>query len=671
VGFLAPGFLLGALAVGLPLYLHWLRRQSSNPLPFSSIMLFERRQHGSARPRQLRYWLLLSARLAVLLLLAAAFAEPYVQRPPTAGATREKLLLVAIDDSFSMRAGTRMADAKRAALETLAARRSADRAQILVLDSQVSVLTQPIQDARALRAAVEGVHAGDARSSFGVLAAVVRAIARDERVPIELHLFSDLQKTSMPPSFTEMAMPANVRLTLHRVGQVPEPNWTVDSVAISGQVADLRNSRIQAVIAGNATPAATRLVSFLVNGKIIATQRVDVPASGRATAQIDLPQVPHGFNRCSVRIDAADALAADDEYWYVIARSDPQHGLFVHQSADTRSPLYFDTALSSASDPVAVLDKVTPEASANIDPSQYAFVVLSDVASLPDMFTSRLLQYARRGGSVMITLGAVAAQQPQIPLFGGAIAAAHNYSREAQRFTSVLETDRSYAAVGPVTDWEGVRFYYATSVDSSGARVVARLADQTPLLLEKPVGEGRVVLLTSGLDNLTNDLPLHPVFVAFAQRMVRYLTGSEAPRRALLVGDTIELRRARERAVGVELIDPLGERPLSLREATVAQSYQLTHAGFYELHLGNGRQDLVAANVDRRESDLAPIPEDTLALWRGGAEAPLPMPEPSASATSSATVRDLWWYAAVLLLAAVLLESLASSRYLGTLRDEP
>ena len=40
--------------------------------------------------------------------------------------------------------------------------------------------------------------------------------------------------------------------------------------------------------------------------------------------------------------------------------------------------------------------------------------------------------------------------------------------------------------------------------------MAARLTDGTPLLLEKQIGEGHVLLFTSGLENLTNDLPLHP-----------------------------------------------------------------------------------------------------------------------------------------------------------------
>ena len=69
--------------------------------------------------------------------------------------------------------------------------------------------------------------------------------------------------------------------------------------------------------------------------------------------------------------------------------------------------------------------------------------------------------------------------------------------------------------------------------------------------------------------------------------------------------------------MGVEVVDPDGRRPLSLKEATTAQSYQLTQAGFYQLRLANGRQDLIGVNADRRESDLDVIPDETLALWRG------------------------------------------------------
>jgi len=207
MGFLAPAFLFGALAVGVPLYLHLLRRNTSIPLPFSSLMFFEKQAPNAVRRRRLRHWLLLALRLAVLLFLALAFAEPYLTRA-LPGVAPEKLLLVAIDDSFSMRAGTRLEDAKRQALELLSAKRAGDRAQVLSLEARVHLLTQTTQDMRTLRDAVNGIQPGDSRTNYGTLVSVVKSISENEHVPVEVHLFSDLQKTAMPASFSELTLPS-------------------------------------------------------------------------------------------------------------------------------------------------------------------------------------------------------------------------------------------------------------------------------------------------------------------------------------------------------------------------------------------------------------------------------------------------------------------------------
>ena len=681
MGLLAPGFLLGALAVAVPLYLHLLRRNTSTPLPFSSLMFFERRPQSAVQRRRLRYWLLLALRLAVLLLLALAFAEPYLSRA-LAGVVPEKLMLIVIDDSFSMRTGMRLEAARRQALELLGQRRSADRAQVIELGAQVHVLTQATRDARDLRDAVASIQMGDSRASFGTLATVIRSIADNERVPLDVHLFSDLQRTAMPPSFAEMALPEKVTLQIHDVAGPPAANWTVESVAAPRQVWDPRTVHIQAVVAGYGTPAATRTVSFIVNGKTVSTQRVAVPASGRATVEVNSLDLPFGLSRGSVKIDAADALAADDEFLFVIERSDRKRGLFIYQASDNRSPLYFGQALTSAAQSAVTLDKVSVDRIAAVDPTQYAFIVVSDVESLPAAFADRLLQYVRRGGSVLVALGTVAGQQRQIPLYGGSIISLHHYSRDAERFTGVGEANTTYPAAGSAEEWEGARFFYAAAVDEGGARVEVRLQDRTPLLLEKAVGEGRVLLFTSGFDNLTNDLPLRPVFVAFVDRAVRYLTGGEVGSSSQRVDDLLQLRTAREdAAVGVEVIEPSGRRGLSLQESASARSYPLSRTGFYALRLANGRQDLVAANPDRRESDLTPIPADVLALWRGGSSGTGPAAATPAAATEpasavaappSGTMRNsLWWYAIVLLLVLALAESAVGSGYLGTLRDEP
>jgi hypothetical protein len=627
VGFLAPAFLLGALAVGLPLYLHLLRRSTSTQQPFSSLMFFELRQPSSTQRRRLRYWLLLTLRIVLVLLMALTFANPYINRLIAAGSA-DKLTLIVVDNSFSMRAGTRLADAKSQALALLSARA---RTQIVELGSQARLLTQPTQDTRILRAAIEGIQPGDSRGSFAVLATAVRSIVDSEHTPVDVHLFSDLQKTNMPPNFAEMALPRGATLVLHPISNTAAPNWAVESVNVAPLVWDPHTTHVQAVVAGYGTAPVNRTVSFTVDGKTLATRQVEIPASGRVTAEIDSLELPYGFSRGSVKIDAADSLAADDEYVFAIERADRKRGLLVYQPSDTQSPLFFGDAVTAAAQSAVLLDRLPVDRAASVDPSTYAFVVISDVVALPSAFASKILDYVNRGGNVLMAVGTAASQQRELPIFGGSIIGTRHYAREAEH----------YAAVS-AEEWEGVRFYYATAVDEKGAKVTLRLQDGTPLLLEKQVGAGRVMVFASGFDNLTNDLPLHPVFVALVDGMVRHLSGNDERSGPHLVDDMI---------------------------AVQSGTQQLSRRGFYEAHLANGRQELVAINVDRRESDLAPIPADVLALWRGSGVSEVFAPTKGVQVTT--VPHSVWWYAMFGVLVAALLESFVGGRYLATLRDEP
>ena len=115
-------------------------------------------------------------------------------------------------------------------------------------------------------------------ASWGALSAPLTETVRG---PIDLHLFSDMQRTAMPANFADMVLPGNVTLLLHPVakGAAP-PNWTVESVDAPAELSDPKDpkrSRVQAVVAGFGTPAATKTVSLVVNGKVIATQQSRCP----------------------------------------------------------------------------------------------------------------------------------------------------------------------------------------------------------------------------------------------------------------------------------------------------------------------------------------------------------------------------------------------------------
>ena len=670
MGLFAPWFLAAAAGVALPLYLHLLKKHNRPPKPVPSLMLYESRVVSSTKHRRLDHILLLSLRLLLLLSLILAFANPFVNRDSAALASNRLVLLV-IDNSFSMRAGTRLADAKDAAMSVLAGKGAA-RAQVAAFGSQLRLMTQPIEDQSALRAAVQSIQPGDGHGTFGELARAVRATAAAVHTPIELHVFSDMQRGDLAATFSDMALPGNVKVLTHAVVSKAQPNWTVESVDAPGEVwgKDAKPVHVQAVIAGYGTAAAQRTVSLVVNGKTTATKTVAVPANGRATVDFPTLEVPYGFNRCEVKIDSADGFSADDLHRFAVERSDPQKVLLIHSYGDNRSPLYIGAALSAAAQSAFLLESINVNEAADRQPSNYAFIILSDLNSLPSLLENSLTQYVRSGGSLLIAAGTAAGARSQIPIFGAHIAQTRDYSRVPDRYMAVGSSDSSSPAVSKANGWPGVKFFYALDVDPGDSRVIVRLGDQTPLLLEKRIGEGRVMLLTSGLDNLTNDFPLAPAFVPFIEQTARYLAGSERQGGARSVDAFLELRNAKEQAQGVEVTDPEGKRPLTLGEAASAQSFQLTEAGYYQLRLANGRQNEVGVNPDPKESNLDVIPQDVLALWQGnGSASSQDAAAPNQSAPSKVP-QSLWWYVMLFGLAAAVAESVLASRYLGTQREE-
>jgi hypothetical protein len=668
MGFLSPWFFAGLLALGLPIYLHLLRQHKNTPVVWSSLMFFERRTQSSVKHRRLKHLLLLALRLALLALLVLAFTNPFFNRKLSAG-DGSRLLLLVIDESFSMRAGNRLDTAKRQALDVLAQRKPGDKGQVASMGFQLRMLTDPTEDAGQLRAAIESVKATDSHASLAEFTRAVRGHAASSPSRLEVHLFSDMQNSAMPANFVDLQLPAKVRLVTHPAASRSEPNWTVETVVAPSAVADPKKARVQATLAGFNTPEATRQASLLINGKTVASKAVPVPAAGRATVEFQGLDVPYGFARCQVRIDSADGFAADDVALFAVERSDPRRVLFVHEARDTRSPLYFQSALGAAAESAFILERVTTDQTANLDPARFAFVVLSDVVSLPAAFEDKLKRWTRTGGSVLVAAGPAAARAGKIPVVGAAITEGKYYSRAGERFSTVGQLDGTHPAVRRTGKWESVKFYYTLKVNSQDARVAASLADQTPLLLDWQFGEGRVLLFTSTFDNLANDLPLAPSFVPFVEQTARYLAGVEDRAVARLVNSFLVLRTAREQSLAVEIIDPDGARPLSLREATTAETFQTTRAGFYEVRRANGRHEMAAVNPDRRESDLTIVPPDTLALWAGGEETQT-AGGVAAPAIEETEQRRLGWYVLLLVLAAALAESLFSSRYLGVQREE-
>jgi hypothetical protein len=666
MGLLSPWLMGGVLAVGLPVWLHLLRKHSTTPLRFSSLMFFEAREQSSVQYRRLDYLLLFALRAALLVMLALAFAGPYIMGNPASAAGGRRLTVVAVDNSFSMSEGGRFDRAKREAARVLSGLGAADPAQVLSFSRDVQLMGEATTDPSTLRGQLQSIRQSASRNSYGDLVRALRSIAQSSKLALDVHVFTDMQKSSMPGSFVEIALPLGARLTPHQVVDSRTPNWAVESVAAPKILQPGSVSKVQATIAGYGTEAAELRVSLAVRDKVIETRPVHVPEGGRASVEFASLDAPYGWSQAEVRIEGRDSLRADDRFRFAVQRADARAILFVHEQRDTRSPGYFRAALESAAPSSFSVDTRTPSQVGGLTPSRYSFVVLSNVSSLPEDFERALRAHLRSGGSALVTVGPAASASGKLPLVEGTISESHYASRAAERFQAVDWLDTAHPSVRLANRWEGVRFYQVFRVEAPGARVLARVTDQTPILIEKQEGAGRVLILTSTLDNVANDFPLHSSFVPFVDQTARYLGGFDEGSGSLQVGAYYELRRTRGEGGATDVLDPAGRRVLDLSATSTALGFTLVDEGFYNVRRGSGRDEMVAVNADRRESDLDVIPKETLALWQSTGE-----DAQRAGGVEQMQRRPihLGWYVLLIAFLIGLAESVVSRRYLAIRKE--
>jgi hypothetical protein len=665
LGFLAPWFIGGLALLGLPVYVHLLRQYRQKPVPFSSLMFFERRTQSSIKHRRLKYLLLFSLRCLFVLLLVLAFARPYFHSFTVARANGGRTMVFAVDNSFSMRQDDRFANAKKEALDQINAMRPDDRGQVISFGGASKLLTDMTQDKQALRAALAAIDPGDDTSSYAELSRVLRSTSESLKTDIVAHVFTDVQKSSLPASFSDLKLDDGTKLIVHPVASAPVPNWTVENVEAPRRVFDTKKVRTVATVAGYGTVDAVRKVTLLANGKPLETKEVKVPANGRATVEFLTLDAPYGLTRCEVRIDGADLFPEDDHWLFSVERADPKPALLIHAEGDSASPLYVRTALESSSEAAFTLESLPANQAANVNVSKYAFVILSDSGALPQKLEDALEKYVQGGGSVLMTLGKNATPGRHLPVADLQVMKIPVVDPQHESPLTVASVDTSYPAFARAQNWGGVEFYQYAKLQlpqaSPETRVAATLSDGSPLFIDRQIGSGHALVFTSALDNIANNLPVQPIWLPFLDQTTHEMGGIGTAPGNYKVGSFIELRTAREKGVPVEIVGPGEKRLLSLDESTKASTFQFPSQGFFDIRRANGREELASVNADRRESDFALIPPETLELWKNTGIAPTQGPV-SSTASQRDDKAELWWWVLALLALLAIAESLLGNR---------
>jgi hypothetical protein len=138
MNFLAPLFLVGALAVGLPLVFHLIRRTTRERTLFSSLMFLKPAPPRLTRRSRLEHILLLLLRCAAICLLATGFARPFIKHalPENPSSTPPKHVVILVDTSASMRRANLWSQAREKVESLLRKTTPADRVAVFAFERQ-------------------------------------------------------------------------------------------------------------------------------------------------------------------------------------------------------------------------------------------------------------------------------------------------------------------------------------------------------------------------------------------------------------------------------------------------------------------------------------------------------------------------------------------------------
>lgn len=652
---LAPAFLVALLAVGLPWWLHRLSSTNPNKQKFSSLMFLEPGEPRRVLAKQVQYLLLLALRIGVLVLLALAFTEPAIWRTPQAAGDADgaRQHLIVLDGSASMSYDDRWDRARAAANDVLGDMSGEDRAQIVLAGRQFEVLGPATTDVAALRQTLNTTKPGVFRLDYGQLMRSIDGLIRTAELPVVLDLVTDAQATGLPTRFGELAPRRPAEIVIHDVTSGAAQNWTVDSFGASALTGE-----ISASVRSFAPDTVSRTVTLTQNGRTVGSQTVEVPARGRADVTFPALELASGSNRVEAALSPGDDLAADDRRYLAIKRPEPRKVLVVASDAAGRGPLYASAALGTLTT-LALTPEIRTSPLGDPPLIDYSFVVVTDVGQLDAAQAAAIKEYVEKGGRALLATGPRSSSLTTLPVTGQTLRT--NPQMGSQANIAIGEVDATHPALRGVDELRAANFTRSVNVEPNEAdRVLMRLADGTPLLLDRALGSGRVLLFTSSLDKGWNDLPLQPAFVPLMAGIANYLLGGAGFTSEADLGTTLSVRALG--FAGAQIFDPSGDAALGLGAGS--DDVLLDQVGFYEV-VGGGTSELVAVNFDARESDLAPIDATTLERWKGLGVRPGEATTPVAvSAQTDRVPSSLGPWLVMLLLMLIVVESLVGNWHL-------
>jgi hypothetical protein len=573
VGLGLPLALLALLGVGIPLWLHRVRRRTLRELALPTIGLLSRAVARRRRTLSFRDRPLLYARIALVALFALALSRPFLSRIASYASERPIALAIVLDDSMSMERRARLTgdllDAARRRAEQVLDELAPDSEVALLLGgNEPRLLAARSSDLPALKRELGRLDRLGARGT-----ALGRAVQMAQReltgsaLPArEILVLTDCAAHAGADQLASAG--SNLRVECMPTREA-RGNVYIASMALSRGRELSEPASLSVSLGGQRAPHDVD-VSVRVDGKQVAEASVPM-ADDAGSAQLALPQGVLAQGRVlELRIDTPNALAADDQRALSLDEASELSVLLVdgdptpNQLDDELRFAAIALGLDDGSHGVPRVTRIDADGLASTELAPFDVVVLSNAHAPDDAVAERLKRHVARGGGLLITAG------DHVDAFA-----------YRGRMSSLLPAvPRSSAPADPAL---GVQLSDVTATDllpEAGrgletARITKRLLlepptppaatllsyiDGTPLLVAGRYQNGRVALLTTTIDDDWGDLPLTPGFLPLIHGLVRGLAAVDALPRGPHRAGTVLSARVPAGARSLYLVTPDGRR---------------------------------------------------------------------------------------------------------------
>jgi hypothetical protein len=644
MGFATPALLGGAALVALPIVLHLIMRREAQRLRFPALRFVQQRRTMNQHRLRLRHWLLLALRCAIIVLLALALARPTLRGSGAAGKEGAPVASVLVfDNSLRMEYQhaneSRLERAKELALWLLG-QLPAD-APLTIVDRAGRLRGHDL-DRSAAELRVERLESSPAvRPMEDALRDAARWLEDKPDHRGEIYVFTDLAAEAWGAELRNdfakrLAELKGTNVYLIDVG-IDEPrNLGLAALRLSSQqLAPGGTLRVETELlaTGSRTNAgednihgARDIVAELYIGTDAThaekrgQQTVTPDGTGSTPIEFTLSGLELGSHQGYVRIVASDGLPADDVRYFTFDVRPALSVLLVgDDEADT---LFLREALSPSAAAGASQSQFVCQVSQfselnRLTLAEFSAVCLVDPPPLSAESWKSLATYTEDGGGVAIFLGRRArANEMNQPEAQQLLPARLRWTSHEATFLRpvavehpALEELRDLAETIPWSEFPVFK-YWELEGGAQNAHVIASFANGKPALVERQIGTGRVLMMTTPVsdpayDDPWNLLPTAPEpwpFLALANGVAKYLAGAGDAQLNYVAGQSVVLRLTPEEVVSSYVLQMpasgTGTQTSAVRQALTPGQQDVTVAatdsiGNYRLRAGgkDGRLD--------------------------------------------------------------------------------